>query len=73
MHDVLNRLAPDGFPVRAGEGQAGGIHGMEVGAQIFTEIGQLLAKNKSLIEAEEIDTDEREDDSDGEDTFDFID
>lgn len=41
--------------------------------QSANEIGQLLAKNKSLIEAEEIDTDEREDDSDGEDTFDFID
>ena len=37
------------------------------------DIGQLLASNKSLIEAEEPDTDEMEEDVDGEDTFDFID
>lgn len=37
------------------------------------DIGQLLASNKSLIEAEEPDTDEMEEDGDGEDTFDFID
>ena len=37
------------------------------------DIGQLLASNKSLIEAEEPDTDEMEEDSDGEGTFDFID
>ena len=41
--------------------------------QSANEIGQLLAKNKSLIETEEIDTEESEDDSDAEDTFDFID
>ncbi len=37
------------------------------------EIGQLLAKNKSLIEVEEPDTDEKEEYSDGEDALDFID
>ena len=41
--------------------------------QSANEIGQLLAKNKSLIEAEEPATEEREDSSDGEDAFDFID
>ena len=37
------------------------------------EIGQLLAKNKSLIETEDSDTEEKEEDGDGENTFDFID
>ena len=41
--------------------------------QSANEIGQLLAKNKSLIEAEEPEAIEMEEESDGEDTFDFID
>ena len=41
--------------------------------QSANEIGQLLSKNKSLIETEEIDVDEREEKGDGTDTLDFID
>jgi hypothetical protein len=37
------------------------------------EIGQLLARNKSLIEADELDADDKEEYSDGEDPLDFID
>ena len=41
--------------------------------QSANEIGQLLAKNKSLIEADEPDFDEQEEESDGTDALDFID
>ena len=41
--------------------------------QSANEIGQLLAKNKSLIESDEPEFDGQEEESDGTDTLDFID